>query len=379
MKNTVRRINLEGELGEKFGKVWNLNVSSPAEAIRAIDVQRKGFRKHFLDTHNAGMGYDIIIGDQGIKQAEEIGFPAPIRDDFTFIPIPAGSKQQQSGGFYFVAGLLLFAASGGFSALGSMGAEATFASQFGAANMGLFGGGGSYFFAMAGAALMAGGVSMMLAPSITEDDTNEEQSYLFDGPVNTAKQGVPVPILYGRMIVGGATVSASVSSDATAGFGINVARTIGGPHDPRKDPVDPTNPGTPVVGGCFIKGTLVQMADGTEKEISLIELNDYTRGGRVESLMQFLPSIIYDYKGVKVSSTHWVKEEGQFIKIENSKYGILTDQIAPVYCLVTSEHRIFINDIEFTDYTVIGSWKEAGIEDVVLAIINKESNKEIRI
>ena len=374
MKNTVRRINLEGELGEKFGKVWNLNVSSPAEAIRAIDVQRKGFRKHFLDTHNAGMGYDIIIGDQGIKQVEEIGFPAPIRDDFTFIPIPAGSKQERSGSFYFIVGAILFAASGGFTGLQNLAAFGGKATTFATAMEG-----GSYFFAMAGAALMAGGVSMMLAPSITEDDTNEEQSYLFDGPVNTAKQGVPVPVLYGRMIVGGATVSASVSSDATAGFGINVARTVAGPHDPKKDPVDPTNPGTPVVGGCFIKGTLVQMADGTEKEISLIELNDYTRGGRVESLMQFLPSIIYDYKGVKVSSTHWVKEEGQFIKIENSKYGILTDQIAPVYCLVTSEHRIFINDIEFTDYTVIGSWKEAGIEDVVLAIINKESNKEIRI
>jgi predicted phage tail protein len=374
MKNTVRKIRLEGELGEKFGEIWYLNVSTPAEAIRAIDTQRKGFRQHFLDTHNVGVGYDIIIGDQGIKQVEEIGFPAPIRDDFTFIPIPAGSKQERSGGFYFAVGLVLFAASGGFSGLANLGATGGFE-----AGLATAWGGGSYFFAMAGAALMAGGVSMMLAPSITEDDTNEEQSYLFDGPVNTAKQGVPVPILYGRMIVGGATVSASVSSDATAGFGINVARTVAGPHDPKKDPVDPTNPGTPVVGGCFIKGTLVQMADGTEKEISLIELNDYTRGGRVESLMQFLPSIIYDYKGVKVSSTHWVKEEGQFIKIENSKYGILTDQIAPVYCLVTSEHRIFINDIEFTDYTVIGSWKEAGIEDVVLAIINKESNNEIRI
>ena len=374
MKNTVRKIRLEGELGEKFGEIWYLNVSTPAEAIRAIDTQRKGFRQHFLDTHNVGVGYDIIIGDQGIKQVEEIGFPAPIRDDFTFIPIPAGSKQERSGSFYFIVGAILFAASGGFTGLQNLAAFGGKATTFATAMEG-----GSYFFAMAGAALMAGGVSMMLAPSITEDDTNEEQSYLFDGPVNTAKQGVPVPVLYGRMIVGGATVSASVSSDSTAGFGINVARTVAGPHDPRKDPVDPTNPGTPVVGGCFIKGTLVQMADGTEKEISLIELNDYTRGGRVESLMQFLPSIIYDYKGVKVSSTHWVKEEGQFIKIENSKYGILTDQIAPVYCLVTSEHRIFINDIEFTDYTVIGSWKEAGIEDVVLAIINKESNKEIRI
>ena len=378
MKNTVRIINLEGELGEKFGKVWNLNVSSPAEAIRAIDVQRKGFRKHFLDTHNAGMGYDIIIGDQGIKQVEEIGFPAPIRDDFTFIPIPAGSKQQQSGGFYFVAGLLLFAASGGFSALGSMGAvgaEAGFAAQFGAANMGLFGGGGSYFFAMAGAALMAGGVSMMLAPSITEDDTNEEQSYLFDGPVNTAKQGVPVPLLYGRMIVGGATVSASVSSDVQEGRGVKVPRTtVRSGTQPATNPVtgEPSPKPEPGNPSCFIKGTMVKMADDTEKEISLIKLNDYTKGGRVEAIMQGLPQIIYDYKGVKVSGTHWVNEEGQFIEVENSKYGILTDQIERVYTLITSEHRIFINDIEFADYLQVSDKEWAPYYELVKDKLNKE-------
>ncbi len=378
MKNTVRRINLEGELGEKFGKVWNLNVSSPAEAIRAIDVQRKGFRKHFLDTHNAGMGYDIIIGDQGIKQVEEIGFPAPIRDDFTFIPIPAGSKQQQSGGFYFVAGLLLFAASGGFSALGQMGAvgaEAGFAAQFGAANMGLFGQGGSYFFAMAGAALMAGGVSMMLAPSITEDDTNEEQSYLFDGPVNTAKQGVPVPVLYGRMIVGGATVSASVSSNVQEGRGVKVPRTtVQTGTQPATNPVtgEPNPPPEPGNPNCFIKGTMVKMADDTEKEISLIKLNDYTKGGRVEAIMQGLPQIIYDYKGVKVSGTHWVNEEGQFIEVENSKYGILTDQIERVYTLITSEHRIFINDIEFADYLQVSDKEWAPYYELVKDKLNKE-------
>ena len=70
MENTVRRINLEGELGEKFGKVWHLNVKSPAEAVRAIDAQRKGFRKYFLDTGEKGIGYEVIVGDQGLQQEE---------------------------------------------------------------------------------------------------------------------------------------------------------------------------------------------------------------------------------------------------------------------------------------------------------------------
>ena len=372
MKNTVRKIRLEGELGEKFGEIWYLNVSTPAEAIRAIDTQRKGFRQHFLDTHNVGVGYDIIIGDQGIKQVEEIGFPAPIRDDFTFIPIPAGSKQERSGGFYFAVGLVLFAASGGFSGLANLGATGGFEAGVAAAYGGA---GGSYFFAMAGAALMAGGVSMMLAPSITEDDTNEEQSYLFDGPVNTAKQGVPVPVLYGRMIVGGATVSASVSSDVQEGRGVKVPRTtVRTGTQPVTNPVtgEPNPPPEPGNPSCFIKGTMVKMADDTEKEISLIKLNDYTKGGRVEAIMQGLPQIIYDYKGVKVSGTHWVNEEGQFIEVENSKYGILTDQIERVYTLITSEHRIFINNIEFADYLQVSDKEWAPYYELVKDKLNKE-------
>ena len=83
MKNTVRKVRLEGELGEKFGEIWNLNVQTPHEAIRAIECQTKGFRKHIIDNAEKGIGYEVIIGDQGIKQEEELLYPAPIRDDFT--------------------------------------------------------------------------------------------------------------------------------------------------------------------------------------------------------------------------------------------------------------------------------------------------------
>jgi predicted phage tail protein len=39
---------------------------------------------------------------------------------------------------------------------------------------------------------------------------NDTASYLFNGPVNTTEQGNPVPVLYGRLIVGSQVVSASV-------------------------------------------------------------------------------------------------------------------------------------------------------------------------
>lgn len=103
-------------------------------------------------------------------------------------------------------------------------------------------------------------------------------------------------------------------------------------------------------GGCFVAETLVQMLDGTTKPIIDIQVGEHTKGGIVESKMEFLPTSIYNYKGVEVSGSHWVIEDNQFTEVENSKHGILTDKIETVYCFKTSENRIWVNDIEFGDY-----------------------------
>jgi predicted phage tail protein len=235
MKNTVRKIRLEGELGEKFGEVWNLNVQTPHEAIRAIECQTKGFRKHILDNAEKGIGYEVIIGDQGIKQEEELLYPSPMRDDFTIVPIVQGAKSRGFG--MILMGAALFLTAGGAAAFGMVGSEAiiggavveslsiaqatTLAFQMAgtAGQMGM----------LMGGALMAGGAAMLLAPTIDGSAGNEEQSYLFDGAVNSVKQGTPVPILYGRMMVGGSVISASIKSNQeTAGIRGNGRRYVTG-------------------------------------------------------------------------------------------------------------------------------------------------------
>ena len=222
MKNTVRRINLEGELGEKFGKVWHLNVKTPAEAVRAINAQRKGFRKYFLDTGEKGIGYEVIIGDQGLQQEEGLLYPSPMRDDYTFVPVPQGGKSRAMGMIMMGAALFITAgvASGAFSTIGTE----YFALNVGSTTVGtlkthtLASAIGAQSFLtqstmMMGASLMLGGVAQMLAPPIDSGAGNDEQSYLFDGAVNSAKQGTPIPILYGRLTVGGAVISASIKSN----------------------------------------------------------------------------------------------------------------------------------------------------------------------
>jgi len=102
--------------------------------------------------------------------------------------------------------------------------------------------------------------------------------------------------------------------------------------------------------GCFVEGTAVQMADGTTKEITSIEIGEKTKGGTVQAKMEFMPQSIYNYKDVFVSGSHWVIEDNQFVAVEDSKHGVLTDRIEPVYTFKTSDNRIWINDIEFGDF-----------------------------
>ena len=127
-------------------------------------------------------------------------------------------------------------------------------------------------------------------------------------------------------------------------------------------------------GGCFVEGTPIQMADGTTKEITTIKVGEKTKGGIVQAKMEFMPQNIYNYKDVLVSGSHWVVEDNQLIAVEDSKHGVLTDRIEPVYTFKTSDNRIWINDIEFGDF-------ETGSDadwEPHFEMVRQKLNKELR-
>ena len=68
-----------------------------------------------------------------------------------------------------------------------------------------------------GISMVLGGVVQLLSPQQTYDSAASERpenrpSYNFNGPVNTTAQGHPVPLCYGRMIVGSAVISAGIET-----------------------------------------------------------------------------------------------------------------------------------------------------------------------
>ncbi len=71
-----------------------------------------------------------------------------------------------------------------------------------------------------GGAMMLGGVVQLLSPQqrslSAKDGPQNGASYNFNGPVNTSAQGNPVPVVYGELIVGSATISAGIYAEDQA-------------------------------------------------------------------------------------------------------------------------------------------------------------------
>ena len=130
-----------------------------------------------------------------------------------------------------------------------------------------------------------------------------------------------------------------------------------------------TNPGAKSYGphsggggdpGCFIKGTLITMLDGTKKPVEQVDLGDEVAvGGKVFAVGRFLNTELYDYKGIKVSGSHMVNEDGTWMRVRDTKHGkSLGNDENTVYVFGSENRRILINDILFTDYFEIEDQKQ---------------------
>jgi len=103
---------------------------------------------------------------------------------------------------------------------------------------------------------------------------------------------------------------------------------------------------------CFLPGTLVTMADGSTKKIIDVDIgDDVAVGGKVFATGKFLNTELYDYKGIKVSGSHMVNEDGVWLRVRDTKHGIsLGNDENIVYVFGAENRRILINGILFTDY-----------------------------
>jgi len=194
----LRTIRLYGKLGAKFGRVHRLAVESTAEAVRALCVLMPGFERELMTSRDRGVHYACFLGKQNIGR-EELTLSGGSQD-IRIAPVLAGAKA--AGALQTIVGIVLVV----------VGAVATYVGA-GAVGVPLM---------KFGASMILGGVVQMLSPqpqSISGESVENGASYNFTGAVNTTAQGNPVPLLYGRMIVGSAVISAGILAQEQAYVG----------------------------------------------------------------------------------------------------------------------------------------------------------------
>ncbi|KVN92531.1 phage tail protein [Burkholderia ubonensis] len=185
MNNTLRTVRLYGVAGAKFGRVHRLAVSSTREAMRALCVTVPGFEKFMMSAKDNGLTFAVFHGRQNVTE-DELQHPIG-SDEIRIAPILIGSKN--GGLFQTILGAALVVVG-------------VFTSAYG----------GSTLIGL-GASMMLGGVMQMLSPQtsgLAGTGPNNGTSYYFNGPVNSAAQGEPVPLVYGHMVVGSKVISSGI-------------------------------------------------------------------------------------------------------------------------------------------------------------------------
>lgn len=186
----ITTVKLYGELGFKFGKEFKFFVNTFSELINALSVNFKEFKQYVKNKK-----YHIFINNTNIKNIFDcINLPVA-GATIKIIPIIQGS------GFFkkifgIVVGIALI-----YLGLGPL-------SGFWFSNM----------LVSVGFSLIFGGISSLLfSPSAPpkEVEPKELPSYNFNGAVNTFDQGGPVPIGYGKLIIGSAVITADVRTAFT--------------------------------------------------------------------------------------------------------------------------------------------------------------------
>lgn len=214
----MTQVKLLGELGDKFGSDWTSESNSVRDIFRLIDCQVDGLKEYLADCQAKNIGFTIQNGEDFIEDVEDLVMPV-LKDTVIITAVPAGSGK---GLGKIIAGLLIL----GAMFFTPFGAQFFTATMHGGAISGTAAtlGGGASVAALSGSAVTVTGLTnlgaavMMLGANLAltgiaemsapdAGKGNDDESYFFNGAENNIEQGAPVPLLYGKMKIGGTPIA----------------------------------------------------------------------------------------------------------------------------------------------------------------------------
>ena len=210
----MQKVYLNGSISQ-YGEVWETDCTNIKDIFKLIDCQTPGFRNHLVEAANAGVGYEIQRAGEFLENAEELLLSLN-NEDIIITEVPAGSK---SGGQKILAAVVLIAV-----AIMLPGTASNILSNNSCWGRGVLTAAyATVALTMTAVNLALTGITQLLAPG-PETDEGTPESYLFNGPTNNIVQGLPVPVAYGELIVGGAPISFSYDGQPKTGYN-NFTRT----------------------------------------------------------------------------------------------------------------------------------------------------------
>lgn len=194
------QVKLMGELGELFGTDWQCAGKSMRDVVKLIECQTEGFGKKINEYVENDIGLDIVHGKDLLVEKEEdlVKLNLPVLKDTVFItPVPVGSSMKKVRGALKLVAAAIIA----YYTIAVLGPAVVTAEAGKAAAVAAL----KYAAAGAAASLLAmSGINDIFGINSPSDSP---ESYLFGNSVESIKQGAPVPLAYGEVIVPGIAIN----------------------------------------------------------------------------------------------------------------------------------------------------------------------------
>jgi predicted phage tail protein len=186
-----RKLIFQGSAGEALGEEWSVNAPSIADAFRVVHANKPKEYMEYFSQDNAQGEFSVKLAGEALDEAELL-LNNLKGEDIVVTPVPKGSKLNAIEKIIVAIVLIVYAYwTGNY-------AEATDTI-------------GKMIYASGQAAMMMG-INLMMA-GITElmmkDPSNDkdEEGGMFGGPASTLKQGQPIPLAYGKLLVSGTPIT----------------------------------------------------------------------------------------------------------------------------------------------------------------------------
>ena len=216
----MKVVKVYGALRKRLGQCrFEFEAATPAQALKALCVNFPGLDKWLIDSEKDGVGYRVTIGKERVTDdLSPLVMPWSEREVFSITPVIAGAGRGLGTIALGIVLVALAVVSGG-ATLGlsgfASGAVVGVSSQ-----TALIGGALAAAAGNLGIGLVFMGIAQAISPQpeISQlDESVQLESFTFSNVVNTSKQGLPVPLAYGRVFVGSAVISSGLDVDEVKG------------------------------------------------------------------------------------------------------------------------------------------------------------------